>query len=233
MPPPAHPLRSARSLTVSDPPRERLCHLGPAALTAVELIAILLGTGRQGQPVLQLAESLHAACQGSLRRMARETPGSLARQRGVGRAKAARLVAAFELAQRMAREARPLRRRIHRPEDVVQWAGERLGDLEVEEFHILTVSTQRDVLRDVLVSRGTLDHSLVHPREVFRPAIVEAAAGLFLVHNHPSGDPTPSGPDKAITARLVHAGQLLGIPVLDHIIVGGDRWTSFASLGLL
>ena len=217
----------------ADPPRERLSQLGPSALTAVELIAILLGTGLPGQPVLRVAEDLHGAFDGSLRRLARQSPGTLARVQGVGRAKAARLVAALELGSRMAREARPPRPRIRTPEDVVQWAGDRLRDLEVEEFHIVIVTTQRDVLRDVLISRGTLSASLVHPREVFRPAIAEAAAGVFLVHNHPSGDPSPSPEDRAVTAELVAAGGLLGIPVLDHVIVAGDRWVSFAMQGLL
>ena len=111
--------------------------------------------------------------------------------------------------------------------------GDRIRDLDVEEFHLLALSTHRDVLREVLVSRGLLNASLVHPREVFRPAIAEAAAGIILVHNHPSGDPIPSPEDLTITGQLVAAGKLLGIPVLDHMIVGGDRWISFATQGLL
>ena len=111
--------------------------------------------------------------------------------------------------------------------------GDRLRDLEFEEFHTVIVTTQRDVIKDVLISRGTLDGSLVHPREVFRVAIAEAAAGVFLVHNHPSGDPTPSAEDRAVTGQLVAAGALLGIPVVDHVIVAGDRWISFATQGLL
>jgi DNA repair protein RadC len=111
--------------------------------------------------------------------------------------------------------------------------GDRLRDLEFEEFHTVIVTTQRDVIKDVLISRGTLNGSLVHPREVFRPAIAEAAAGVFLVHNHPSGDPTPSAEDRTVTEQLVAAGALLGIPVVDHVIVAGDRWTSFATQGLL
>jgi DNA repair protein RadC len=103
----------------------------------------------------------------------------------------------------------------------------------VEEFHILALNSQHELMRDILVSRGVLDGSLVHPREVFRPAIAEAAAGIVLVHNHPSGDPTPSAEDRAITAQMTAAGRLLGIPVLDHVIVAGDRWASFSRLGLL
>lgn len=202
-------------------------------MTTVELIAILLGTGSPGRNVVQVAAALHEAADGSLRRLARQPAGILTRQPGVGRAKAARLAAALELGGRLAREVRPVRRRIRTPEDVVSLVGDRLRDLEFEEFHTVIVTTQRDVIKDVLISRGTLNGSLVHPREVFRPAIAEAGAGIVLVHNHPSGDPTPSPEDRAVTGQLVEAGRLLGIPVVDHVIVAGDRWLSFATQGLL
>jgi DNA repair protein RadC len=103
----------------------------------------------------------------------------------------------------------------------------------VEEFHLLALDTQSQVIREVLVTRGILNSSLVHPREVFRPAIAEAAAGIIVVHNHPSGDPTPSAEDRAVTRQLVAAGQLLDLPVYDHVIVAGDRWVSFSQGGLL
>jgi DNA repair protein RadC len=182
---------------------------------------------------MQVASMLADAVDGSLRRLARKTPGELVQTGGIGRAKASRLLAALELGQRLLGETRPERARIRSPEDVVQAVAGRLRDLEVEEFHILALSSQHQVLRDVLVTRGTLDGSLVHPREVFRPAIAEAAAGIVLVHNHPSGDPTPSAEDRAVTRQMSAAGQVLGIPVLDHVIVAGDRWISFASQGLL
>lgn len=202
-------------------------------MTTVELLAILLGTGRAGHTVGAVAESVHSAVDGSLRRLARQPLGELRRILGVGSAKAARLSAALELGRRLAREERPIRARIRTPEDVVRLVGDRLRDLEVEEFHLVALSAQRDVIREVLISRGVLTGSLVHPREVFRPAIAEAAAGIIVVHNHPSGDPTPSPEDRAVTGQLVAAGTLLGIPVLDHVIVAGDRWMSFASQGLL
>ena len=116
---------------------------------------------------------------------------------------------------------------------MVRLVGGRLRDLQVEEFHLLALDTRSRVLRDVLVTRGLLDSSLVHPREVFRAAISEAAAGIILVHNHPSGDPTPSAEDRAVTRQLVAAGQLLDLPVYDHVIVAGDRFVSFATAGLL
>jgi DNA repair protein RadC len=143
------------------------------------------------------------------------------------------LLAAFELGIRLAREARPGAVRIAEPADVVRIVGGRLRDLQVEEFHLLALDTRSQVLRDVLVTRGLLDSSLVHPREVFRAAIAEAAAGIILVHNHPSGDPTPSAEDRAVTRQLVAAGQLLDLPVYDHVIVAGDRYLSFATAGLL
>jgi DNA repair protein RadC len=151
----------------------------------------------------------------------------------VGPSKAARLVSAFELASRLAREGRPALPRIPEPEDVVRLFAPRLRDLAVEEFHLLALDSQSRVVREVLVTRGLLNSSLVHPREVFRPAIAEAAAGIIVVHNHPSGDPTPSAEDRAVTRQLVAAGQLLDLPLYDHVIIAGDRFTSLASSGLL
>ncbi len=216
-----------------DLPRERLWRLGPGALTAPELLAILLGTGDAHRGVHRVADDLMAEAGGSLRTLAARPAAELLRVAGVGPAKAARLLAAFEVGHRLAREARPLAPRISGPEDVVRVVGPRLRDLAVEEFHLLALDTRSRVRRDVLITRGLLDASLVHPREVFRAAIAEAAAGIILVHNHPSGDPTPSAEDRAVTRQLVAAGQLLDLPVYDHVIVAGDRFVSFATSGLL
>lgn len=225
LPVPAHP--------TADRPRERLWALGPGALTGVELLAILLETGRSGIPVRAVAEELLAAADGSWRRLAARPPAELLRAPGVGPAKAARLVAAFEIGARLAAETRHPAPRIREPGDVARLLGPRLRDLSVEEFHLLALDSQSQVLRDVLVTRGLLNSSLVHPREVFRAAIAEAAAGIIVAHNHPSGDPTPSAEDRAVTRQLVEAGRLLDLPVYDHVIVAGDRFTSFASEGLL
>jgi DNA repair protein RadC len=231
-PPPT--LRSGQALRPSsDLPRERLWSLGAGALTAAELVAILLGTGRAGEDAATVARRLLDIAGGSLRRLAARPPAELQRASGVGPAKAARLLAAFEVGHRLARELRPPSPRIRNPEDVMRHVAPRLRDLPVEEFHVLALDTQSRVLRDVAVTRGLLDSSLVHPREVFRAAIAEAAAGVILVHNHPSGDPTPSAEDRAVTRQLVAAGQLLDLPVYDHVIVAGDRFTSFATAGLL
>lgn len=216
-----------------DLPRERLWAHGAPALTTPELLAILLGTGGGGKSALQLAGGLLEPAEGSLRRLAARPAGELLRIPGVGPAKGARLLAALEFAARLAREARPTLPRIRSPDDVARIVGPRLRDLAVEEFHLLALDSQSQVTRDVLITRGLLNSSLVHPREVFRAAIAEAAAGIILVHNHPSGDPTPSADDQAVTRQLVAAGELLDVPVYDHVIVAGDRFTSFATRGLL
>ncbi len=217
----------------SELPRERLWSLGPAALTTAELVAILLGTGSPGCTVLETAGALLAPGDGSLRRLAARPTAELLRAAGVGPGKAARLIAAFELGGRLSREGRPALPRIREPEDVVRLFDGRLRDLQVEEFRLLALDSQSQVLREVLVTRGLLNSSLVHPREVFRPAIAEAAAGIIVVHNHPSGDPTPSAEDRAVTRQLVSAGQLLDLPLYDHVIIAGDRFVSFAAAGLL
>src|SRR5215207_1120578 len=217
----------------ADLPRERLWALGPAALTTAELLAIVLGTGGGGQDVLQLSRHLLEISDGSLRRLARRPSAELLRSPGIGPTKAGRLVAAFELGSRAAREERPPVQRIREPEDVLRLFGPRLRDLQVEEFHLLALDSQSQVLREVLITRGLLNSSLVHPREVFRAAIAEAAAGIIVVHNHPSGDPTPSGEDRAATKQLAEAGRLLDLPLYDHVILAGDKFLSFATAGLL
>jgi DNA repair protein RadC len=217
----------------SDRPRERLWSLGPTALTTAELLAILLGTGGTAAGVLELAGRVLEIGEGSLRRLAQRPSAELLRAQGVGPTKAARLLAAFELGARMAREERPPLSRIREPDDVARLFHNRLRDLQVEEFHLLALDSQSQVLREVLVTRGLLNSSLVHPREVFRAAIAEAAAGIIVVHNHPSGDPTPSAEDRAVTQQLVAAGRLLDLPLYDHVIIAGDRFVSFATAGLL
>lgn len=224
---------SLTNLPNSDRPRERLWSLGSGALTSVELLAVVLGTGSGLQSSLEVAASLLQVSDGSLRRLAARPAAELKRLSGIGPAKAARLLAAFELATRLNQESRPAALRIREPEDVVRLFAARLRDLQVEEFHLLALDSQSQVLRDLLITRGLLNSSLVHPREVFRAAIAEAAAGIIVVHNHPSGDPTPSAEDRAVTRQLVEAGRLLDLPVYDHVIVAGDRFVSFASTGLL
>ena len=170
---------------------------------------------------------------GSLRALARRPGAELARVPGVGRVKAARVAAALELGRRLLGEGREPRLEVRTPADVQRWLGPAMRDLVVEEFHLLTLDAQNRITRDLLITRGILNSSLVHPREVFRAAIAEAAAGVIVVHNHPSGSPVPSPDDRAVTRQLVEAGRLLDIPVFDHVIVAGDHYFSFAEAGLL
>jgi DNA repair protein RadC len=211
-------------------PRERLLAHGAASLANAELLALLLRTGTRGRTATQLAHQLLAS---GLAALAQAAPGELAAIPGIGPAKAATLLAAFELGRRIA--AKPLQRgeRIGSPEDVHRHFHARLRDAPAEEFHIVLLDARHRVLRSVLTSQGTLTASLVHPREVFRPALREAAAALVLVHNHPSGDPTPSTEDREITRRLARAGALLGIPVLDHVIVADRGYASLRERGEL
>ena len=221
------------ALPPTERPRERLWSLGPAALTTVELLAILLGTGTGGRTALDLAADLLGVGAGSLRRVAMRPRAELLQIEGIGPGKGARLLAAFEVGARLAGEDRPAAPRIREPEDVARLFQPRLRDLQVEEFHLLALDSQSQVLRQVLVTRGLLNSSLVHPREVFRAAIAEAAAGIIVVHNHPSGDPTPSAEDRTVTRQLAEAGRLLDLPLYDHVVIAGDRFVSFAAAGLL
>jgi DNA repair protein RadC len=221
------------ALPDTDRPRERLWALGPPALTATELVAVILGTGSGGRSALDIAACLLEVSEGSLRRLAQRPRAELLRAEGIGPTKAARLLAGLELGARLAREERPPLHRVREPEDVVRLFGGRLRDLQVEEFHLLALDSQSQVLREVLITRGLLNSSLVHPREVFRPAIAEAAAGIIVVHNHPSGDPTPSAEDRTVTHQLAEAGRLLDLPLYDHVVIAGDRHLSFAAAGLL
>ncbi len=221
------------ALSHAERPRERLWSLGPSALTSVELVAVLFGTGAGGRTALDIATGLLEVGEGSLRRLAQRPRAELLQAQGIGPGKAGRLLAAFEIGARLSREDRPSVQRIREPEDVVRLFQPRLRDLQVEEFHLLALDSQSQVLREILVTRGLLNSSLVHPREVFRAAIAEAAAGIIVVHNHPSGDPTPSAEDRAVTRQLLEAGRLLDLPLYDHVVIAGDRFVSFAAAGLL
>ncbi len=226
------PLRLAETRP-DDRPRERLLQLGPTALTVVELLAIVIGTGTSRADARAVADQLLAAAGGKLHGLVRRPAAALAGTNGVGRVKAARVSAALELARRLLAEEREPAVPVRSPADVYRWCRPALCDLVVEEFRLLTLDAQNRITRDLLVTRGTLTSSLVHPREVFRQAIAEAAAGVIVVHNHPSGDPTPSAEDRVVTRQLVEAGRLLDLPVYDHVIVGSDRYFSFAEAGLL
>jgi DNA repair protein RadC len=222
-----------REMPADERPRERLTRLGAGALSAVELLALVLGSGGGGRSALDLASQVFARNGGSLRRLASSPVAAIRAINGVGPAKAVVLHAALELGRRLAAESRNVGEPISGPMDVYRYFAPRLEDLPVEEFHVAVLDTQHRLERDITVTRGLLSASLVHPREVFREAIAERAASVILVHNHPSGDPTPSADDRKVTTQLVAAGKLLDIPVHDHVIIGRGRYASFAESGLL
>jgi DNA repair protein RadC len=222
---------------VSERPRERLVARGPDALTHAELIAILLRTGLRGANVVQVGQSLLQKFDNSLNTLALATVDELKQVSGVGPDKAATLVAAFALARRMEQERREESPVLDNPATVVSFMRETNRLLSVESFQALLLNTRKRLIRVEEISEGTLDTILVHPREVFRAAIVANAAGIVLVHNHPSGDPTPSEADIKVTRDLIRAGQLLKIEVVDHVIIGrataerAKDWASLRELG--
>lgn len=221
------------SLPPADRPRERLRALGASALTTSELLALLLGTGTVGVPVAEAAQQILHRAGGSLRRLSQLPVATLTAMHGLGEAKALSIYAALELGRRLAVETADDGEPLRGPRDVWRFYGPRMEGLTVEEFHVAVLDSQHRLERDILVSRGILNSSLVHPREVFREAIAERAASVVLIHNHPSGDPTPSADDRAITSQLVAAGRLLDIPIHDHVVIGRGRYVSFAEMGLL
>ena len=214
-------------------PRERLKSHGARALSSSELLAILLGTGSEKHSALKVGHEILASAHGSLRRLSTQPVAALTAIAGVGNARAVAIHAALELGRRMAAEEREDGIPVRGPRDVHQIFAQRLEDLPVEEFHVAVLDSQHRLERDITVTRGLLNSSLVHPREVFREAIAENAAAIILIHNHPSGDPTPSSDDRVVTEQLVQAGRVLDIPVQDHIIIGRGRYLSFAEAGLL
>jgi len=209
-------------------PRERLARSGAAALSDTELLALVLGTGHPSLgDAKALARTLLARFH-DLRGVLGAGGAELTSARGVGEARAARLLAVAELARRVASESLEPGATITSSSVVYDHFGPLLADAKRELFYALLLDTKNRVISKVRVSEGSLGASLVHPREAFRPAIREAAAAVLFLHNHPSGDPTPSGEDRRVTERLRQVGDLLGIPVLDHVIVGRRSYYSFS-----
>jgi len=217
----------------SERPRERLREKGPDSLSPGELVAILLRTGLKGTNVVEIGKGL-VQRYGSLDALARASWQELAKEAGIGPDKAVTLVAAFSLARRLVREARAESPPLETPEAVANLMREETRLRNAETFQVLLLNTRRRLIGEpVKIADGTLDTILVHPREVFRPAIENNAAALVLVHNHPSGDPTPSEADIKVTRDLIRAGQLLKIEVLDHVILGRvtqERQKDYVSL---
>jgi DNA repair protein RadC len=217
--------------TSSERPRERLEREGPESLALVELLALVLRTGARGG-ALGLARALVERF-GSLDALSRAGTAELRRVVGMGPAKIASLRAAFEIGARLSRTPVAPGEKLHSPEQVAAHFGARMRRYRQEVFVVLLLDSRHRLIGEVEVSRGSLNQSLVHPREVFAPALRESAAAILVVHNHPSGDPQPSREDHEVTQRLVRAGEILGIRVVDHLVIGGLEFTSFARTGQL
>jgi len=215
-----------------DRPREKLERLGASALGDNELLALVLGSGSRAQDVLKLSNVVLEQC-GGLHGLTRAAAADLRRIRGVGGARAAQVLAAVELGRRTLVRTHADRPQLNTPRQLASYLLPQHGSRPVEQFGIVLLDTKHRLLQIKLVSTGSLDSTVAHPREVFREAIAGRAAAIVLFHNHPSGDPHPSGDDVALTAQLVDAGQVVGIDVLDHLILADQRYYSFMEAGLL
>ena len=218
-------------MPVGERPRERLERYGAAALSLAELMAILLRTGTKGENVLQMASRLLADF-GGLAGLARASLDDLAAVRGVGPAKATQLQATLEIGRRMVVASPDERPQINSPADANALLTLEMAHLEQEHLRLLLLDTKNRVLATPTIYRGSVNTTVVRVSELFREAIRSNSAALIVVHNHPSGDPTPSSEDVQMTRQIVQAGELLGIEVLDHLIIGSGRFVSLKERGL-
>lgn len=228
-----HAVTKIKDWPEEDRPRERLMKSGAHTLSDSELVALLIRTGNasQGKNALEIARALLQHV-GGLHRLAKRDIRELCLVRGVGPVKASQISAAVEIGKRL--EAPPLERiSFVSSADVARYFMPRLRDLHKEVFMVLLLDARNCLIRGVTISVGSLTASIVHPREVFKPAILDSAASVIFIHNHPSGDPTPSQDDLKITSQLVEAGQMIDIRVLDHLIIGRGAFTSLAGKGLM
>ena len=223
-----------RDLPADERPREKLLTAGAASLSNTELLAVLLRTGVKDDSVLHVAEKVLALYkERGLAAITQMSARELASVKGVGLAKAATILAAVELGRRLALKAAEQQTIVHGPADAASYVMPRFRFERREHFAVLLLNAKNHILGLKTISVGTLTSSIADPREVFQAAIEGAAAGVILVHNHPSGDPTPSAEDFALTRRMVKAGKIMNIPVLDHIVLGYDKFISLKEEGMI
>jgi DNA repair protein RadC len=215
-----------------DRPREKLERLGVAALGDNELLALVLGSGSRDSDTLAIANRLLADV-GGLHGLPRAGLGDLRAVAGVGRSRASQILAAVELGRRTLVRNGQDRLRLKSPRELAAYLIPQYGSHPVEQFGIVMLDTKQRVIRIKVLSLGSLDTTVVHPREVFREAASASAASIVLFHNHPSGDPMPSADDLLLTARMVHAGSIMGIDVVDHVILADRRYFSMVESGKL
>lgn len=214
-------------------PREKLFLQGKETLNNAELLAILLRTGTREKSALELAHEIISINDEGLPGLCENTPEELARIKGVGKAKACQILAAIELGRRVATHPRKERISIEKPGDIAELFMEKMRYYKEEHFSTLLLDTKGKIIEEVEVSVGDLNSAPVHPREVFKQAVKRSAAAVVLIHNHPSGDPSPSTEDLDITLRLIESAKILGISVIDHIIIGDGVYTSLKSEELM
>jgi DNA repair protein RadC len=221
--------RSINKWPEEERPRERLLKYGADNLSEAQLLAIILRTGGGGKSAIDLALDILNAF-GDLSGIANASSGEFTSFKGIGGAKVAQIKASFEIGRRLCEEPRGKGPVFSAGRDVYLYY-QSLKNLKKEVFRCALLDAKNRMFRDCRVSEGTLTQSLIHPREAFRDAIKDSAASVIFVHNHPSGDPSPSREDIGITERLVHAGEIIGIKVLDHIIIGDGKYTSMMETG--
>lgn len=222
---------SVKCLPPEDRPRERLYHNGPAELSLQELLAIVLGRGSQRASALALGFHLIEKF-GGIDALGRANLDDLKTLPGVGFARACQLVAAFELGKRFARGSGTKSASIRGPGDIATLFMDDMRHFDKEHFRAVLLNTKNQILKVVTVSIGSLNASIVHPREILKPAISASAASIILVHNHPTGDPSPSTEDVEFTRRFARCGELIGIQLLDHVIIGAGRYASLKESGV-
>lgn len=227
-----HPVIKVRDVPLEERPRERLVNYGAHVCSNQELLAIILRTGSKEESVIQLAERLLTTMNG-ISNLREATVEELVKIKGIGPTKAIQLLATIELGKRLLNERRHEKQAIRSPKDGADYVMEDLRHLSQEHFVALYLNTKNQVIHQQTVFIGSLNASIVHPREVFKEALKRSAASLVCFHNHPSGDPTPSREDIEVTKRLVDCGIMLGIEVLDHIIIGDKKYVSLKEKGLV
>jgi DNA repair protein RadC len=224
---------TVHDLPLSERPRERLSKLGSEALSSQEILALILGRGIKGESVIVTAQKLLSRF-GNLKNLASASIEELTQIKGIGPAKAAQIKATFELSKRLENSSSETTKiTVKSPEDVVKTARNLLKGKKKEHFLVLCLDTRNHLIKTSTVSIGSLDCSIVHPREVFKDAISSSAASVIFIHNHPSGDPTPSEDDIKMTKRLIEAGEIIGIEVLDHIIICDSEHLSMKAKNLV
>ena len=224
---------TVKELPLDDRPREKLLLRGSQNLSDAELVAILLRTGKKGKSVLEISREL-ISNEGNLAMLATKTADSLQKISGIGKDKAATLVAAFELSRRILSQAKWFsNQKVTSPREIADIFIPMLRDDTKERFIVVCLNSSNKIIKHETISIGSLNSSVVHPREIFKVAIDCSSASIILIHNHPSGNPEPSNEDIRITKKVVESGKILDIPVFDHLIIAGDTYTSFVEKRLI